>query len=373
EEDLVFCFSCCVYGSGQLKSDNFFSIGFNNWKKAIEKFREHQKTSYYEASYMKWLRKETLQESVLTQVNKQHKSEVEKNRENLTKIIKTIIFFGKQGLAFHFESKDSNNKGNFREFISFISINFDHELNSFVSRNLNANYLSADIQNEILQFLGSSIRSQIIDNVKENLFYSIVVDGTSDITTQEQISFCVRYCNSLLEIKEHFIGFFQDSNLNINFLTGQCYDGAANMSGEYKGLSSRIKEDSPSAIYVHCYAHRLNLALQESCESLKEEIDKIDRDCLANTLCISIRTFDFIFYTEILTYFFKIPNILSLEIQNINLDYSNMKELADSTVEKLNGLKSQEFYDQIWEVCLKKSSSLGVELPSIQRLIKKPK
>ena len=42
------------------------------------------------------------------------------------------------------------------------------------------------------------------------------------------------------------------------------------MSGEYKRLSSRIKEDSLSAIYVHCYSHRLNLALQDSCESLKQ-------------------------------------------------------------------------------------------------------
>ncbi|CAF1031801.1 unnamed protein product [Brachionus calyciflorus] len=55
EEDLVFCFSCCVYGSAQLKSDNFVSIGFNNWKKAIEKFREHQKTSYHETSYINGL------------------------------------------------------------------------------------------------------------------------------------------------------------------------------------------------------------------------------------------------------------------------------------------------------------------------------
>ena len=56
------------------------------------------------------------------------------------------------------------------------------------------------------------IRSQIIDTVKENFFYSIIVDGTSDITTREQISFCVRYSTSLLEIKEQFIGFFQVEN-----------------------------------------------------------------------------------------------------------------------------------------------------------------
>ena len=34
------------------------------------------------------------------------------------------------------------------------------------------------------------------------------------------------------------------------------------MSGIYKGLTTRMKECSPLAIYIHCYGHRLNLAIQ---------------------------------------------------------------------------------------------------------------
>ena len=40
------------------------------------------------------------------------------------------------------------------------------------------------------------------------------------------------------------------------------------MSGLYKGLATRIKADSDTAIYVHCYAHRLNLALQDACNDI---------------------------------------------------------------------------------------------------------
>ena len=36
------------------------------------------------------------------------------------------------------------------------------------------------------------------------------------------------------------------------------------MSGVNKGLSARMKECSPLAIYVHCYGHLLNLALQDT-------------------------------------------------------------------------------------------------------------
>ena len=44
----------------------------------------------------------------------------------------------------------------------------------------------------------------------------------------------------------------------------ECFDGTANMSGICKGLATRMKECSPLGIYVHCYGHLLNLALQDT-------------------------------------------------------------------------------------------------------------
>ncbi|XP_065642801.1 52 kDa repressor of the inhibitor of the protein kinase-like [Hydra vulgaris] len=46
---------------------------------------------------------------------------------------------------------------------------------------------------------------------------------------------------------------------------GQSYDGAGAMSGHTKGLSSRALNLNEKAIYVHCYSHRLNLAICASC------------------------------------------------------------------------------------------------------------
>lgn len=46
------------------------------------------------------------------------------------------------------------------------------------------------------------------------------------------------------------------------------------MSGQYKGVQSIIKEQYPHAIYVHCAAHSLNLAI-----STASEIQSI-RNCL---------------------------------------------------------------------------------------------
>jgi hypothetical protein len=45
-----------------------------------------------------------------------------------------------------------------------------------------------------------------------------------------------------------------------------CYDGAANMTGKFSGVRTRIQTEILEAYYVHCYAHCLNLAVVKSCQ-----------------------------------------------------------------------------------------------------------
>lgn len=53
--------------------------------------------------------------------------------------------------------------------------------------------------------------------------------------------------------------------VELKYLRGQGYDGAAAMSGKYKGVQAHIKKLYPSAIYVYCSAHLLNLVVSKSC------------------------------------------------------------------------------------------------------------
>jgi hypothetical protein len=57
---------------------------------------------------------------------------------------------------------------------------------------------------------------------------------------------------------------------DITKLRGQGYDGAANMSGSYTGVQTRIREVAPDARYVHCANHRLNLVLNDSVKHVDE-------------------------------------------------------------------------------------------------------
>ena len=71
--------------------------------------------------------------------------------------METILFLAKQGIAFrgHYENDDSKNKGNFLELIDFKA----KDLPDFQKHIENAtfNYLSPDIQNEILDILANQL------------------------------------------------------------------------------------------------------------------------------------------------------------------------------------------------------------------------
>ena len=51
----------------------------------------------------------------------------------------------------------------------------------------------------------------------------------------------------------------QQNRLDPNGIVSQEYDGASVMSGCCSGMQQRIRQVAPKAIYVHCYAHCLNL------------------------------------------------------------------------------------------------------------------
>ena len=65
-------------------------------------------------------------------------------------------------------------------------------------------------------------------------------------------------------------------NLKINNCRGQCYDGAGSMSGSKSGVSTRLLDLEPRALYTHCYGHALNLAAQDTLKCIKVMGDSLD-------------------------------------------------------------------------------------------------
>ena len=49
-------------------------------------------------------------------------------------------------------------------------------------------------------------------------------------------------------------------------MRAQGFDGAANMSRVHKGVQAVIRQKVPQAVYCHCKAHSLNLAIGHACD-----------------------------------------------------------------------------------------------------------
>ena len=80
------------------------------------------------------------------------------------------------------------------------------------------------------------------------------------------------HCKSGLSgkaLSETLLGAISELKLDINDCRGQGYAGAAAVSGSKNGMAAHIIKENPKAIYTHCFSHRLDLSICESCKNTK--------------------------------------------------------------------------------------------------------
>ncbi|QQP57420.1 Uncharacterized protein FKW44_002402 [Caligus rogercresseyi] len=283
----IVCFPCQKF-----LSDSTFT--YSNWKKP-ERLVKHGKSGNHRLAMSKWIISKVNkkhQTSVLVQLDTTHKDMVQKNRNYLKVIVESILYTAQQNIPQRGHEEDTSmigqqsdiNRGNLIELLHLRCKDIPWLANRLNS-NLEAHrqWLSPEIQNEILKIASNLVLKEISKNVREAGKFSLIVDETSDVGNREQVAVCLRYVNNE-QPTETFVGFYEAKSttgetlfqivlevincleLHVEDIVGQCYDGASNMTGKEKGVAKRIQEVSPKAIYVHCYGHRLNLALQDTLE-----------------------------------------------------------------------------------------------------------
>ncbi|XP_070412026.1 zinc finger MYM-type protein 1-like [Nothobranchius furzeri] len=205
----------------------------------------------------------------------------EKARSALIEIVSSVRYLAKQGLALRGHDNDD---GNFKQHLDEKAEN-DPNLASWLQKY--HSYTSPACQNELLMLMSNNLIRQITTEIHglPVLQFSLIMDGTQDISGTEQVSICLRYVDDGLEPKEEFVGLYEASSttgehlfkiasdvllrLDLPFsgLRGQTYDGAANMSGHLSGLQAQIRREQPLATFVHCGPHCVNLVTQAACTS----------------------------------------------------------------------------------------------------------
>lgn len=217
-----------------------------------------------------------------------HNVEVSKNRDMLTHIIRVVCLLGKLGLAFrgHNEIVESHNRGNYIEILKFLG-NYNTELLAVIESNNVFRGTSPDVQNDIIAAVAEVMHREIEKEISEAQFVALIFDETTDVTMKSQLTSVLRYVskNGVQERFLHFTDCSKDRSASglLEHAKGvistykcdtkviaQTYDGAAVMAGEHAGLQAKLKMICKEAIFVHCYAHKLNLVLGQSASCIKE-------------------------------------------------------------------------------------------------------
>ncbi|XP_042221246.1 zinc finger MYM-type protein 1-like [Homarus americanus] len=289
----VYCWACLLFSNDK---NVWNTYGYNDLSNVHKAVKKHSLSESYlqavisEKTFGKARIDYMLSDQKRVRDN-QHNQLVKRNREIMKRYIDTVCYLAKTEQAFrgHDEATSSVNKGNYVEFIDVLS-KYDGQLRGFLDNATTFSGLSNLIQNDLIESVSYVMLDEIKKEIQHAKFISVMLDEATDITNLCQLSYVFRYSLDN-KVYERFLGFenvSQDRTAEAlytfvtNFMqkyecdsqiVAQTYDGAgaaaaaaaaAVMAGELNGLQSRVKGKYPTALFIHCFAHRLNLVLSQA-------------------------------------------------------------------------------------------------------------
>uniref|UniRef100_A0A3Q4M441 HAT C-terminal dimerisation domain-containing protein n=1 Tax=Neolamprologus brichardi TaxID=32507 RepID=A0A3Q4M441_NEOBR len=334
--------------------------------------------------------------SVRDALDKAYKKKVEENRIYI-KTVAEVLLTAMQNLSQrgHLETDTSQNKGNFLEIMELIS-----KHNPLIAK-----------KNEIIECLSEMVREDIIREVKESEYFSVIAE-TKDLKKTEQLSLVLRYYYNGA-VQESFLEFQRASQLDAAGLTqniiqclerygleyrsnlvGQGYDGVSVMAGKCRGVAARIKTEAKHAFYVHCNAHCLNLVIVDAVKAVPEAdcffslLQKLyvgmSLQCMQNcngqiTSYIKSATsveargllaqIDFTFIGNLST-FRKILGEIKL-LQSPSLDLAKAVDLIHALQDTLDQYRSESCFDELWQDAMDIAEQCTVASETVKRRVQR--
>ncbi|XP_033083054.1 zinc finger MYM-type protein 1 isoform X1 [Trachypithecus francoisi] len=311
KKDVAFCYSCQLFCQKYFSCgrESFATHGTSNWKKTLEKFSKHEKSEMHLKSLEFWREYQFCDGAVSDDLSI-HSKQIEGNKKYLKLIIENILFLGKQCLPLrgNDQSVSSANKGNFLELLEMRAKDKGEETFRLMNSQVDF-YNSTQIQSDIIEIIKTEMLQDIVNEINDSSAFSIICDETTNSAMKEQLSICVRYpqkSSKAILIKERFLGFvdteemtgthlhstiktyLQQIGVDMDKIHGQAYDSTTNLRIKFNKVAAEFKKEEPRALYIHCYAHFLDLSIIRFCKEVKELRSALKTlSSLFNTICMS--------------------------------------------------------------------------------------
>ncbi|CAF4616577.1 unnamed protein product, partial [Rotaria sp. Silwood2] len=248
----VYCYFCrYAYFGGfhpeinKIGETSLTFAGYEDWKNALARFVKHESGKIQ--SDCVYLVKQQQKPTVAARLSLAHEKQQTERRKMFLVQVECVKYLSRQGLAIrgHVE-----NEGNLIQLLKLREADV-HGLDSWVE---DGNYLSHDIINEICQIISLTIIHEIIKEISERKFYSIICDATSDESDIEQLCFTIRSVDKDFIVHEDVLGLYAITSetaehitrvildilirctLNLKYCRGQAYDGAPATAGHISDL-----------------------------------------------------------------------------------------------------------------------------------------
>ena len=191
----VYCESCWLFADR--RSPNFrpdWIKGVNDWRHLSMKIKIHQQSQLHVEAvivHQRWKRGECIDEALDEQIKEERQLWI----KVLRRLMDIVLTLAENNLAFRGEREVINeaHAGNFLALVGLVA-RYDPILEELIKRPAGScRYLSPAIQNELISSASSAVKNQLLDEIRGAPFYTVLADGTQDITKRDQISCVIRY------------------------------------------------------------------------------------------------------------------------------------------------------------------------------------
>lgn len=132
-----------------------------------------------------------------------HRKEKLLARDMLLKILSSVRYLARQGLALR---KADDSESNLIQLLQLRAEDDTRILNWLAKTT--RKYTSHENQNDMLNIMAQHVQRMILCDINQSPFITIMVDETTDISNKEQLTFVIRSVNEDFDVSEDFLGMY---------------------------------------------------------------------------------------------------------------------------------------------------------------------